>query len=1177
VRVATLVVGSHGLIALSGGTRTVGCMTANATSLAVEFFRQNLGLTRPNWDIVIDRVSVNDLKKLADQEQTALTVFGHLDDVAKLRAEGGTFESRGWIPFRQSDIHARGSQARCGWVGVVGNTIFLAVAGSAAAEDLPADDDDPAALGRNAFMTALVALAIAGGAANVYVPFLSRIWRDNHLASYLVRAIGKRLPHCAVWDGQERLALDGSGHLVTLMKGAQQTTYVSTLKEQTFNGAVNKVLDGQWPRAEIFLPAGLRRVRGTEGDVTKLSPEVEIHEPTWTAVVAALKMMAAGRSYQEIGEQLVEVDFPKRGMRGAKTGLRRETFASYSTVGERTDATRRMLTKPESLSYWRTGRFGFRQGTNAPLGADGRIRGHEVVRDEQEAEWVWQGEISLVHRRMLTDAEWASIDERLSREEVGRQHRLTGAAARSKSGTKGAAFQGVVSWDAGSERQGKLAPETPTAYRWRERPTIQRTGWANGEGDHCATLRRQYFDRACGQAILAAINDLDTPIASVELFGDPAAAHRRRVEELSAERERIERVARRAAEELLQAEDADDQELWRSKHAALRQRHRALDAELDTARNMLEQDLAEQRTEDTTEDVDVTMPALVASLLLESDNEVERAVTDGLHRLGITSSLRLAFTDPNTLPAHQLDRRNPDRSGRIVVATATMQVELADGTTAEIPLRWLVPDSFQRPGTTVATPLVIRQWAEGSTWEEISNLVPDVPTQRVRERVMHTLRAHGIGGRYLSTIAAECPIVATRQVIAARVLSDRSIIETLEPGFVKHIEQAYWSSEPWQGRQWCDKPRIAETRRVLAVFDAASPAAWSAGLDTDAVARHAQVARSVVREIGRKYAAFEMPTPTTIRPFLCDHCGQPMTVYNPAPETGDGVICRGCSRARSYPAVLGGEYVNCWQRIDGGYRHGSHPSVSRPDLARDRHLGIREAAERLGVPTHIIRHWDKSNLLVPVRHTRHGDRLYRPDQLDDPEIRARAAQWQKRHALSVNPSDGLLTTGDAAALLDTTPKVIRTRANQGLLEVAARTPGGHRLFTREAVIALGELGFTRDLEQIASVAESAGIATNTLRDLANQGLVPCVTVPDTNTRWFDRVIVHQVLDELDLLASPDNPLVSIGTIAARSGRGQAELRTLADSGQIPTAGRLGGKRRFRLTDTMAALDQLPRQ
>ena len=1152
-------------------------MTTNITNLAVDFFQKKLGLAGSNYDIVIDRVSVTDDKKLAEQEQTALTVFGHLDDVAKLRAEGGTFQSRGWVEFRHSDIHARGTQTRCGWVGVSGNTIFLAVAGSAAAEDLPADDDDPASLGRNAFMTALVALAIAAGASNIYVPFLSRIWRDNHIASYLVRAISKRLPHCVVWDGHERLALDGSGHLITLMKGAQQTTYVSTFKEQTFNGAVNKVVEGRWPRAEIFLPPGLRRVRGTDGDVTKLSPEVEIHEPTWNAVVAALKMMAAGRSYQEIGEELVEANFPKRGMSGSQTRSGPATFANYSTAWARTYSTRHMLTKPEYQSYWRTGRFKFRQGTNAPLGADGRIRGHEVVRDENEAEWIWQGEISLVHRQMLTDAEWAAIDERLEQEEAGRQHRLTGAAARSKSGTRGAAFQGVVAWHASAERQGKFAPETPTAYRWRERPTTKRSGWANGEGDHCATLRRKYFDRACGQAILAAINDLDTPIASAELVHDPAAGHRRRVEELSAERERIERVSRRAQEELLRAEDADEQELWRSKHAALRQQRRDLDAEIETARTELEQNLTETHTEDVIENVDVTMPALVASLLLESDNDVERAVTDGLHRLGISSTLRVEFADPNTLPAHRLDRSEPDTAGRMVVATATMQVELADGTTAQIPLRWLVPDSYRRPGTTVATPLVIRYWAEGWTWEEIAQLVPDVPVERVRERVMHTLRAHGIAGRYLSTIAAECPIVATRRVIAARVLSDRSIIETLEPEFVQHIEHTYWSSEPWQGRQWCDKPRIAETRRVLAVFDAAPPAAWNTGLDTDAVARHAQVSRSLIREIGRKYGAFEMPTHSTVRPFLCDHCGHPMTVYNPAPETGIGIVCRGCSRSHGRPAALGGDYVKCWQRIDGGYRDGDHPSVSRPDLARDRHLGIREAAQRLGVPTHILRQWDSSNVLVPVRHTRHGDRLYQPEQLDVPAIRARAAEWQERHARAAMPSDGLLTTGDAAALIDTTPKVIRKWANQGLLEVAAHTEGGHRLFSRDAVIALGELGFTRNLEQISPVAESAGVPTNTLRDLANQRLVPCVAVPGTSTRWFDRAAVHQALDELDLLASPDNPLVSIGTIAERSGRSQAELRALADAGQIPTAGRLGGKRRFRLTDTMAALDQMRRQ
>src|SRR5699024_6113790 len=110
------------------------------------------------------------------------------------------------------------------------------------------------------------------------------------------------------------------------------------------------------------------------------------------------------------------------------------------------------------------------------------------------------------------------------------------------------------------------------------------------------------------------------------------------------------------------------------------------------------------------------------------------------------------------------------------------------------------------------------------------------------------------------------------------------------------------------------------------------------------------------------------------------------------------------------------------------------------------------------------------------------------------------------------------------------------------------------------------------LAEIGAAAEAVGLPTATLRSLGDDGLVPCVRTI-LGHRRFDIEAVSAALENLDLLGSPDNPIVSIGELAdhpeVQLSTGQ--VRRLTDEGVIRDAGRLGGKRRYRLQD---AIDDL---
>jgi DNA-binding transcriptional MerR regulator len=1142
------------------------------TVTALEFFRKILGLGDGPYDIAVLRVSaVGALAKLSSQEETGLLVYKHNPDFVELGSMERDFAKRGWHEVRYSDIHSQGDNKRLGWVGLVGRTIFLAVSDTAIEANLPPDPDDPAQLGRNAFVQALIAIAVAGNVENIYVPFLSRMWRDNFQGQTIIKSLVMRLPSCTLWNGNDIVKLDGEGQIIVGVGGGVSAAYAMTLKAQVFSGFVKALQRGEWGRTERELPTGLRRVRG---DGTKLT-KVEMDLAWWPVVVTGLAMLAAGDSYKAIGEFFTEKKLPMSGTKGVG-----KTYEDYSHEPARIAGVKAAFA-PYALSYYRTGRFPVRLNTAAPLEPGGVVRGIPVQWDEEIRKHYWEGEAVLPHQEILTAEQWAKIDARLATEQDTR-NRLTGAAAQKKKSTRAAAFQGVPSWPVGEEREAKLAPETDTAYRWRERDRQDR-GWLNNEGDATATLCKSSFDRACGQAIIDSLRDLSAPLAPLVLQAssdDPHSELRRHVEQLTAELARATKAIARAQEELLQADDADDQATWRAARKAKKAEAERLTADLAAAEQKLADGVANTVVEHEQVDTDVTLPALVGSLLLDSDGTVDVAVLDAMRKLGITTTVRLAFADPATLPAHK--RPKGERGAeRWVVATATMTVPLADGDTLDVPLTWHTLDTAFQSGTASITGQFVRQWAAGKTFDEIAKLAASFTAAGVRTRLVATMRKAGMDGWYLPGTAVNCPVLDTRAVIAARVLGDDTLTAGMDPAFITQITEAYFDNGSWSSKLWCDRPGMDDIRRVLAAFAAATPDVWAEGLPTDAVARLTGVNRADIREFARERKVFELSSYHTVKPLLCPQCKVPVSVYNPTPETAPtGLVCPDCTRAYGKPAVLGVEYLRRWVRVDGGqYAEAPEPAVARPVAERDTTLTVFDVAARLKVPAHTVRLWDSDGELVPIRRTSNGNRLYSLAQMDD-RAHGLAAKWRDKNGGVEHRDDGLLKTGEAAALLGVSEKRIRSWAKgpNPDLPTADHTDGGHRLFRRCDVDALApKAQVLSDAVSLCFVGEMAaefGIKISVLRQLTEDGRVPCVDARDAaggpgSWRRYDRDAVKAALEQLGLINSQE--LITIGQLEERSGIRQSKLRAMANSGTLPAVVTPGGTRRFDLTVALAAL------
>jgi DNA-binding transcriptional MerR regulator len=1098
------------------------------------------------------RVSAKgNIDKLDDQRGTGVAVYAHLPDFAALKDLPMDVATRDWMAIRYSDLNPAASSKVFGHVGLVGETLFVAVADSAVKANLPPDPSDPARIGRNAYIDLVAAVAIAGYVSDIYVPFRSRWWRNDLYANQLMAAINRRLPGCTLWEGERPVATTGAEKIITDLTGRTEGSgNAEAFAEQVYTKGLEHLEEGgQWDRRESELPLGLGRKRVTHaGGIIGKSLEVE--KTRYRAVAAkALAMRARGETWETVGQFLAKRGVP---MTGTKAGGR--TFAQYPTTRARTAATRQLLLK--HLHWYRTGEMTVRRSTK--LERD-QVRGQQLEFDPETGRRYRDVRVNLPWQAFLTDEQWAAFDRHEAEDAKQRdKSRKTGAATHDQS-PGGAAFKGVPRW--GEEET--LAPKTKTAYHWRRGDTIE------------ATLRRTLLHRGAGLALVEVLRHIEQPLADAHTRtgdDDPLLALERCVTTLDEVIKERHADSDAADGELLRAtrERKSEREIdhWRQQGGVARQElWRVEDDRASAAANLANArenlvEVAQMR------DADVTEAVLLASLLAEGDKGVDPLVATLCERYEITSTLQCRWDDG------PIGRQPDQRPGRLVRLEATASIPLLDGGIHRVPITWTVEDSHEAPGDLAISWSMVRLWAAGTSYDDIAACYPDVDARRVRKRIREKLRAAGVVGSGLRSSLMVAPVVAPRAIIAALVLGDSSLDSPYTEELRSDVRAAYMGSTARYVGVWCSTAGLEEDRRVLEVLASAEFDADD-DMDTTALARNAAVPREHIYRMS-KNGLLEKVSHTAVRARRCTFhdsqlgtpCGGPMTIFTPGPEAG--LICSVCWRPEGRSGQLGEEYTKHWYReTDGTYLVKPAPAVSPARRNRDRHLSVSEVAGLLGIPAWAVRELDRDGELLPDSRAgiNHG-RLYLAARIESVSDDARE-RWRTRFGES-SDSD-LLWTSDVAALLDCSSSLVRDFANAGLLTVASVTTGGQRRFKRADIDQLDRAGVEAyRMTPMGEACTAVGLTYATLWRLVNQGKVDSL-VTSLGHHRFDLDELRVELSRLDLLGSPDSPIVAIGELArhdnVRLSTGQ--VRTLTNQGVIRCAGRFGDNRRYHLADALA--------
>jgi hypothetical protein len=1118
---------------------------AHRTGL-VDAIRVALGLSEDRrYDLGIVRVSVSNTERLERQEEAGLRIFQNLADWHAFGQRSQLDQARDFISLRCCDLDARAGKVALGTVGLIGETVFLAVHASATQGSLPPAAGDVADLERNAFTEAAIAVGLAAQVQTLYVPFRSRWWRSELYATRLKSALVRNLPDVKFIEGTGEVDLTPAGELIESVKGGAAAQQASQNKIHALEKALTSLEEGRWPRADHELPTGLRR-KPQAGRI-RWSDEVELVPEEVDAMRELLAMFGKGRPIREIGGRAQALELQLRGA----LGLGR-TYADVhpNDLGQRTMS----LFSDKALHYYEHGWWTQRLSTS--LAVD-KVPGHVLAFDtsnRQRYKEVVCDKFPFPDEGFADEATWQAIHARLEAQQADRARRRGGA---SHERVVGAAFTGVsaqiVTAEDGSEVEHLFASESPTAYRLRVRGPELR-GARNREGEAVATFRKVIFDRAAGRALLSALEAITDPIAPIvcEDPTDPLATLRAELASLEGDRDRADAAARRWDSLFESEEDPSERAHLHDKAKQARARSRSLTAEIDAAVASLESTQHEVVALDSHDDADVTLPVLVADGLLASDGSPPVQIRDGLRRLGVHETLRCT---PETKQWWSFN--------------ATAVLDMVDGTTRHLPLSWSAPSSADSSGVLAgSSPALIVHWAAGLTIEDAADLAGldhGAAQRHLRRkfgsRTMVDVESRRIKRRGLLSAALHLPVAETRQVIASRVLDDAELAANVPEHWRRHIEDTYFTAEPskW-GSFWCP-PELAVPRQILADLTNSGPD----GIDAEAIARRHGLRTEDVRRMIRQHDLGHRHG-RRIRPRSCSQpsCNGVLGHLLPTPETRPhGLICTSCWHTESGVLVPAGYLEHhTWD--------GTTTSIAPPPapLGRiddhDRRLTSQGAADRLGISAWLGRELADHGEIACIRGNGGygGGRLFTIQAVDELD-RERGDELRAR---CVSASDELgLVTQRAAAYLDTSPHGIKQLIRAGCLRHTTDA-SGHRRFRTEdldSVPAEAIRLYASDLVSLQDVAEAAGLANEVITSLAQHDMIPH-HVSTNGRRRFSLPEALAAIDELNLF--PGDEILTIGEAADLLGVSQIVLRARSDDGTVPTAYRTGGTRRYRLRD-----------
>ena len=557
-------------------------------------------------------------------------------------------------------------------------------------------------------------------------------------------------------------------------------------------------------------------------------------------------------------------------------------------------------------------------------------------------------------------------------------------------------------------------------------------------------------------------------------------------------------------------------------------------------RAVVEAELLTAQAVGMAERADLARPTGVAAALINIDDTTHPGLRSAMQKLALLDHFR-ADIDPVTGD---------------IKCTTTYQVQLIDGTTVERPLTCTWPNSSRDRDPDATMRSVVREWAMGATFAEISsrrNHAPDWAYKQFRRwATRHGSSAAGLGDHQ---------ILAARQAVIHSI--DPTIISAppLPAATIAFIAAPYLVGGHVY-KSWAMYPHDEDRRILLTLETAGGKADIGALIEASGGSRHRCTLissnygrRPPLADIARYRRRKLKPCPH----LDCDHEYASHVLY--VPETAKwGVICKGCRRVPDLAygdVVLPEEYLHNWDCADLDTKSRFRQTV----LADPPELADEAFAGRIG---HLIRILD---VRATIGITELGSRR---DQADFPPFellggiefwdqRVVAAYARRRPARSHGCDDSWLSPAGAAVVLNVTESRVRRYCAKGLLAhrynnhllrinpaVLDRdnVPRGDRLDTISIAEAVRRLGVSRHkIERAIKVFE----LTQVLDSLG----WPRLIIADFD-RWAkESAKAVPVVQPHDGKTNAATDELSVSAAAVRLLITSKRLRTLTNNGVVP--------------------------
>jgi len=809
----------------------------------------------------------------------------------------------------------------------IGEVIYLLCVYSAAKVNIRVNDNiinmD------NAFTLAVARLVNQYNIKHLYIGRFDRLVRHQTAMAELITALSfnktKVYAEGAIYDmGQE------SGKDSFRIQGlVGEKTYLSAVSNLT-NGWYELVEDGQWPKAEVHLPAIGYKFRGEHDrvvvpDLTKRDLVRDIIE--WSADDTLTDY--------DIAVKLAEKWNFKSAIKASRTGLDEDILITELRYPN--TAVRNLLRR--GLPLWATGTYSFKAAVPYHIAED-KINSRSKHRVEELDAYTRQVSWDIdFHHEELPGGEWIEKEKiaKAMKRITERTERIRGRQASRH--VKRKPLSGVAEWVDG-DTQYHLSARDNNNYKLIARPVSasrdsegRSLGWTDKERTNIiAVINPQQLHEALADAIVSALDSKGVAWNRIAAFAsvtnDAASSDVARIDDLSVLAEQVRAVIEDAEFDLKMAKEIGALETAKERMKVVeekRREHAALIERIAQAR------ASSNEMRDLKVNSHANVSDLVAALAALRKTENQAPAELNLTLRHILCDVRLAKSSNNLQ----------------VNVSASVRVSTDDGIAVLGPITTSVRNAQQELKASRCELILASVLRDGKTWEEVATLTGYTDVEHVKRLALDQLKETGVvPSKGLRSAVLDCPISQVKRVVWAEIEARATgkafkVPAGIDAGYAAHVRSTYvdqdllwtisWASDnPERSRNAVDLVSRAEDAEIGVLWDGFIEAV-SAGLNNKSAVNY--LAEELVRGKGTSSNGGAGGNRVQYEPVLdrvgdwhrhnkersvrlrkCPNCNErTLSHIIRVPEVSGGLLCTSCRKCPSLPTVTFPEdYLRNW-------------------------------------------------------------------------------------------------------------------------------------------------------------------------------------------------------------------------------------------------------------------------